>query len=429
MNVSISTLLETWTPPTVEYVNDLDSSGRRIARLRKAQNLTQEELASAARVSKSMLAKVETGHASASSAWIGAIARALGVDVARITGGPSGAGGAEIVPGLTSSEHTHRILTDVRRAMATYDLGYQRTADAELDTVELSDLVDAVARLGDLRRRTAYNRLGAEVVAVLGLLRIAEQTSTGHNLEIVYGLLTNTYRAINTLAHKLGYLDLSLTAIDRMDWAAARSGDQLLPPMVDYLRAAALGRIGEHRGAEQLLSRAIGTVEPSAAADRTARAVLGALHMKLIGIYGAIADPARVAVHHTEATRIAESTGPDHVVHETVFGPTNVQLHALSAHVDMAQPAEALAVADATEFPSDFPAERMTYFWIDKARAQLLAGNPDGAISALYQARAVAPIHFANSAVVKATIHSIAQRQRRGSRGLRPLANSAGLLD
>lgn len=406
-------------------MDDVETTGRRIAAHRKAQNLTQQQLADAARVSKSMLAKVETGAAAASTAWIGAVAGALGIDVARITGGPSyGNVSADVTP----SEHTHRMLTDVRRALAVYDLTTSRP-DAELHDVELGRLIDEVQQLGVLRRRTDYGRLAANITAIMGSLRIAEQTTTGRKLEIVYGLLTNTYRAVNTLAHKLGYLDLSLIAIDRMSWAAARSGDQLLPPMVDYLRAGALGRIGERIGAEQLLVRAIADVEPAATADPTARAVLGALHMKLIGVYGAMSDRDRVAVHHAEAARIADLTGPDQVVHETTFGPTNVRLHALSAHIDLDEPAAALEVANGTELPAGMANERKTYFWIDRARAELLAGNPDGAIDALYQARAVAPVHFANSAVVKATITSIAEHQRRGSRGLRPLANSAGLRD
>lgn len=409
-------------------MDEVESIGRRIAAFRKAQNLSQQQLADAAGTSKSMLSKVETGAAAGSTAWVGNIAATLGIDVARITGGP----GYEHDPGgsmPSPSEHTHRMLTDVRRALATYDLIAAPRPDVEMHDVDLGRLIEDVEQLGVLRRRTDYGRLAANITAIMGSLRIAEQTTTDRKQEVVYGLLTNTYRAVNTLAHKLGYLDLSLTAIDRMDWAAARSGDELLPPMVDYLRAGALGRIGERRGAEQLLVRAIGNVEPAAAADDTARAVLGALHMKLIGVYGAMSDRDRVAVHHTEAARIAQLTGPDHVVHETTFGPTNVRLHALSAHIDLDDPAAALEVADGTELPAGMANERKTYFWIDRARAELLAGNPDGAIDALYQARAVAPVHFANSAVVKATITSIAQHQRRGSRGLRPLANSAGLRD
>ncbi|WP_067469289.1 hypothetical protein [Nocardia amamiensis] len=73
--------------------------------------------------------------------------------------------------------------------------------------------------------------------------------------------------------------------------------------------------------------------------------------------------------------------------------------------------------------------EERRYFWLDSARAYLLAGDPDSAIDALYESRAASPEHFRASLTVKATIRTTAQQQRRVDTSLRSLANSAGVAD
>src|SRR5215472_10681494 len=62
--------------------------GTRVAATRKTRGWTSRELARRANVSYSLLTKVESGAAAASPAFIGAVARALRVDVPRITGQP-----------------------------------------------------------------------------------------------------------------------------------------------------------------------------------------------------------------------------------------------------------------------------------------------------------------------------------------------------
>jgi transcriptional regulator with XRE-family HTH domain len=59
--------------------------GARVAAERKLRGLTQRQLARRAHISYSLLTKVEAGHAPATPAFIGAVARALRVDVPEIT--------------------------------------------------------------------------------------------------------------------------------------------------------------------------------------------------------------------------------------------------------------------------------------------------------------------------------------------------------
>jgi transcriptional regulator with XRE-family HTH domain len=399
-------------------VDDNERVGRRIAAARNSLGLTQQQLAERAKVSKSMIAKVETGAASASNQWVGAVAKALGVDLAYLTGGPNAAGPAD-------NTAVHRLVPQVRRALASWDLADEATSDQIID---LEMVVHDVNLLHKWRHAADYERIGTLLPATLANLHRLAQLGMSYKPH-VYRMLTQAYRAGNTFAHKLGYVDLSLTALDRMEWAAERAGDQVLAAVVDYVRAGALTRIGERQGAIRLLTRAITNVEPLATDDIDARAVLGSLHMKLVAVYGSAADPDSVNTHLAEARRIAEGTGPDRRVYETVFGPQNVELHALHAYNDMAKTGEALRTADAIQLPDNMPRERVTYYWTDRARALLLNGNADAAVEALYEARAVAPLHFKNSKVVKGTLYSLASQERRAGRGLRALANEVGILD
>src|SRR5690349_24664932 len=94
---------------------DEDRIGARIAVIRKTRGWTARELAQRSHVSYSLLAKVESGAAPASPALIGAVARALRVDVPRVTGQPY-----EEPRGHAA--RLHESIEPIRRSVDTYDL-------------------------------------------------------------------------------------------------------------------------------------------------------------------------------------------------------------------------------------------------------------------------------------------------------------------
>ncbi|MEV0367485.1 helix-turn-helix domain-containing protein [Nocardia fusca] len=388
-------------------MQEQDAIGARIAQIRKQRGMTQTAFASKANISLSMVKKVERGHASASTNMLGQIAEALGVETTRLTGPQD------------SPEQLHQLVPTIRRALASTDIW-----DDDAEPLSLEQLRTQVVQLGKWRRDTKYDKIGANLPGLVDRLLAA---GVEHG-EPAYALLADAYRAGNTLAHKLGYPDLSLTAMDRMEWAADRSGDPLLVATSHYLRAAALTRIGAGKHALRLLDRTMIEVEPMIHEDPNAAAVWTALHMRAGVIAATLADSSASEEHLAEAATVAESVG-DRVVYETVVGPTNVKLHAIAALVDLVQPGKALKVADSVEIPQGMAAERETYFHLDVARAHLLNRRPDEAIEELYAARALAPQHFRASGTVKAAIQTAAQQQRYASSGLRSLAISAGIQD
>src|SRR5690242_13791164 len=97
-------------------VAEQERAGARIAVIRKTRGWTGRELARGAHVSYSLLAKVESGAVPASPALVGAVARALRVDVPRITGQPY----EEPVGGPAG--RLHGVIGAIRRSVDTYDL-------------------------------------------------------------------------------------------------------------------------------------------------------------------------------------------------------------------------------------------------------------------------------------------------------------------
>src|SRR5580700_2027511 len=139
-----------------------DRIGARIAAMRKTRGWTARELARRARVSYSLLAKAESGAVPASPALIGAVARALAVDVTRLTGQPydePGNGTARL-----------GLIEPLRRSLLAYDLpppaDVRPRPAGELRALTLDRIEWAARRCGDPLRvaRTEWSR-GASLLS------------------------------------------------------------------------------------------------------------------------------------------------------------------------------------------------------------------------------------------------------------------------
>lgn len=384
---------------------DSDAIGARVARIRKTRGLTQTALATKAGVDRSYLAHVERGNTSPTPGWLGSIAAALEVDASILNGA------ADEVAKLDG------IVPAVRRVLATVD------PLPDIEPAPLDALRQRVDQIGRWRHAAAYSKITHSLPELVEELLAAGQRDG----DAVYALLTTTYRAANTLSHKLGHYDLSMVATDRMVWAAQRSQDPLLLATTQYVQAAALARAGATRHAVLLTDRVIADTEQYAD-DATGAAVLCALHMRRANLASTSGDADTATAHFEVAHRLADRVGDVQTL-GTVVGPTNVKLWELSAAIDLGEIGQALEIGEATTLPRDYPKERLAHFWLDRARAFLSAGKPDQAVDALQEAKTGAPEYFRRSRAVKTTIKTTATQQRRASTGLRALANYAGVED
>lgn len=393
-----------------------DGVGARVAEERKLIGWTQARLATEANVSASLVKAVEQGRAPASPSFISACARALKVGVTALLEQP--------YPRDTRSEQmVHAGIPDIRRELAVY-----RIPPEDIPPRELSELAVDVGRASKMRHMVNLGELGRLLPALLHDLRVAWHSGEGHDRERIFGLLAETYAATSQVVYKLGYIDLASLAVDRYEWAAAQSGDELAVLAGDYQRAGEMIGVADWAGAERFLERSRRTIEPALGkGDPATLAMWGNLHLKS-GLAAARAGRRDTAdAHLAEATETATRIGTDRDDYRLCFGPTNVQIWSVGLAVEMLDGTEAVERSAKVRLPAGTPRERAGHHYIDLARAFLLHGDRNGAFSSLQTARRIAPTQTRYHPMVHETIRALARQEARSTETLRGFAAWCGI--
>jgi transcriptional regulator with XRE-family HTH domain len=379
-------------PPHIEEL-----TGRRIARARKVRKLTQRELSDLSHVSYSTLTKVEQGAMPASPSVIGALARALSVPVAELTGQP-------YLEELRQDQ-LDGLIQPIREALNVYDLG----PDPDVTPRPTQELEAHAEELCALIRATDIK----QVATVLPGL-IHEATATAHisPSDRHWRLLASTYRTAYDVTTKLGFHDLCTVALDRMDWAAQRASDPVLGGMRQYLRALAYLRASDYRTGKRLIRLGMSTLE-QAEAGRVRDVVTGQLHLGAAVLAGRDQDRDSAEGCLGEARRIAERTGPAEKVHWLSFGPTNVGAHRVSVLAELDLYPEAVQAAQEMAVSNDWPPSRLAHHHAEVAWAQMWTGNTEASFKSLREARKLAPQQTRYHPIVRETYAGLESAKRR----------------
>ncbi|WP_263166781.1 helix-turn-helix domain-containing protein [Streptomyces sp. SCSIO ZS0520] len=372
-----------------------EHTGARVARLRALRHLTQQGLADRAHVSVSLVRAVEQNRAPASAAFIGAVARALSLPTTEITGQP-------YIDELRQDQ-LDGLIQPIREALDVYDLG----ADPEVRPRPGSALHAETERLCAELRKTNIKLAASELPAL-----IHEATTAAHLAPSSdsWGTLASAYRTAYDIATKLGYSDLATTALDRVDWAAQRGGDASMGAFRQYLRGLAYLRAAQYRTGKRLVQLGLSTIE-QAEASRERDVVTGQLHLGAAILAARDQRPDDANSHLQEADRIAGQTGPAEQVLWASFGPANVVLHRVSAHIEMDAYDDAVRAAHGAQL-NTLPPSRIAHHYADVARAELWSGHADDAWTTLRKARATAPQQARYSPVVRQTVEGLASHYR-----------------
>ncbi len=373
-----------------------EHTGGRIARARKLRQRTQRELANLSGVSYSLLTKIEQGNRPVSPVVLGALARALSIPVAELQGQP--------YLDELQADALDGLLEPIREALSVYDLG----ADPEIAPRSLSDLHASAEQLCALVRATDIKQAASVLPAL-----ICEATTAAHTARTTeaWQVLASTYRTAYDVASKLGYMDLSAVALDRLEWAAERASDPVLAAMRQYMRALAYLRAAQYRTGNRLVAMGMNTLKQSSA-SRERDVVLGQLHLGAAVLAARDRDSAAATEHLAAAERIAETTGRAERVHWLSFGPTNVGVHRVSVLTEMDQYGRAVEAAAAVNMPDDWPPSRVAHHHAEVARAQVWTGRTDAAFASLTLARRVAPQQTRYHPVVRETYAAVARARR-----------------
>lgn len=151
-------------------------------------------------------------------------------------------------------------------------------------------------------------------------------------------------------------------------------------------------------------------LEPKIAdGDPAALSLYGMLHLRTAVAAAPQQDRATANSLLTRASEAADLLGEDANYWHTGFGPTNVELHRLSAGLDLGD-ISYVAERGPRVRPENLPAERRVTHMIDVARAlSLLAKDPE-ALHLLLSAERTAPQLVRHNASVRETVKAIHRR-------------------
>jgi transcriptional regulator with XRE-family HTH domain len=375
-----------------------ESTGRRIAKYRKLRGLTQRGLAMRASVGYGTLTKIETGHALASPAVIAALARALSVNVADLTGQP-------FVEELHEAR-VDRLIEPLRLALDRMDLPSpegvdpQPIADIERRTFKLCD---------EAMRDGRVSKVAAELPALLDQLAVVIAATDDDR---AWRALSSAFRCVRHVVLNWGFRDLADIALDRATVAGAKGGDPLAEAVRYRARASNHLRAGAYETGRQLLTETLRQVDDSPPGRR--RDVLaGHTHLGW-AVNAARSGEERVVQEHLDvAEAIARRTGEAPTLGWFGFGPTNVAVHRVATLIEGGHYGQAVEVAASLHIPRDWPPTRAAHHHMDLGRAYAVLGRHDQALGALTKARRLAPQQTRFHPTTRKTVeHLLAMRRR-----------------
>ncbi len=357
--------------------------GAQVAYWRRRRGKSQRVLADLAGMSQPYLRQIETGTRPVERrATLVALAHALDVSVADLTGGPGDA-------------------TDPMRAAAAAHVPAIREALIRREVGELSDPRHDVGEVMQAGGAYDFASVAPKLPNLLGGLHGGALIQVAHV-------------GVYTLKH-LGYADLARDAA-RLAVAEARElGDPAWIGIAEFIRILAMPP--EMPGTPTRLAQRVADEIQPRIGDPLARQAYGMLHLHA-ALRAAVDRQADVARDHLrEAGEAAESLGePENLgLARFAFGPTNVGFWTVAVQLEFGEPRLALEAADLVA-PGRIPlANRQAPYYADVATAMAQVGRDDEAIAAFLRSESVGPQWFRLRPTVRDTVGSIIRRTRRNA--------------
>lgn len=391
--------------------------GERLRFYRRAKGKTQAVVAGLAGVTEDYLSQIERGLKTPTLPLLHRFSKILGVRVAELLG-------------ESADEHAERVHPagySVQRAL----MAYAAVAD-EPDLENLRERVSAAWTIW-MRSPHRYSEMSQLLPALIRDAQAArralrgsapDQRREGHRIS------ADLYFLLRTFTKRIGRTDLSLLVADRGVLAADAVGDPVLMAAAKWNLGHILLAQGEADGAEEVAMTAIEDLRPAAAGDDLdAIGMTGALWLVSAMAAARKNDPwtARDRLRE-QAMPAARVTGEQNVMW-TVFGPTNVAMHAVTVEMETGEAAEALRQAgeiDISRMPS---VERKTTFALEVARCYEQKRDDLGVFFHLVNAEASGPEDMRYNPLARDLLHGLLKRARPTyAKQVRALAERIDLL-
>lgn len=385
--------------------------GAHLRAIRRERNMTQEELAVAADVSRDLIAKLEQGRReSARVTTLMKLANALDVDLSDLTGtrdriGADRDGGRVLA--LRNALLSPALLPDV-------DL----EDDDRLTPLEtLERLISAAA---DLYWRGDF---GALLARLPGLITEARRTHADIGATAVRPLALAYDLGASLMVH-LGRDDLAAIGAERAIVTAHGGNDELLWATLHATYVWVLLHQARLAEAEQLAASMAARVEPTFSADIQRIAAWGNLLMSALA--PAAAAKRDVAEYISLASAGAERLGRRVSLYQTSFGPATVAMQATHAYTVLREPGRALEAAQRVR-SGDLTGISYGRHLLDVAQAHADAKHRRTSVERLQEARSMSPVWFRHQGVARSLVREIRETETRPSPAIRSLAKALAI--
>lgn len=375
--------------------------GERLRFYRQAKGKTQAVVAGLAGVTEDYLSQIERGLKTPTIMLLHRFSKILGVRVSELLGESA----------TEHDEAVHPVGYAVQRALTSYP-----SVSGTPDMADLRGRVDEAWSIwqGSPHRFTEASQLLPDLITDIQAAQRGLGTSaSADERREAQRISADLYFLLRTFTKRIGRTDLSLLVADRGVLAAEAADDPVRIAAAKWNLGHILLAQGQPDGAEDVAIRAVEVLERDTAdGDLDAVAMAGALW--LVSVVAAVRndDP------WTARDRIREKAWPaarmvgDANVMWTVFGPTNVKLHALSVEMEMGEAGEALRVADDIDM-SDTPSlERKTTFALEVARCYEQRRDDPGVFLHLVSAEASGPEDMRYNTLARDLVHGLLKRAR-----------------
>ena len=379
--------------------------GERIAFFRQRRGYTQSQLAGLVGRSTDWLSKIERGERQARRVDIlTELASALRVSLGDLMGQPV----------LMEDDDERDDIPAIRDAlMAPGRLSRVLFASEKGATPDLRQSEQLVEFLwADYQR----GRIGDVVQHLPRLIQAAQQledAAAGResgDRRRSWAMSARTHHLAATTLSKVGEADLSWIAAERAMKAADKADDPLVLASAARAATHALLAVGRYDDALSLGETAARWLGPQVeAGDPQALSLLGMLHLRTAVAAARRQDRTSADDLLNQAERSAERLGEDANYWQTGFGPTNVELHRLSAGLDLGDMTWVANRGEDVDV-SHLPVERQVTHMIDLARALSYLARDDDALALLLSAEQTAPALVRHSAVVRETVKTMHRR-------------------
>ncbi len=262
-----------------------------------------------------------------------------------------------------------------------------------LSPEDIGQLREAVTQVWDHAHNSRYVELSEGLAELLPKLERAVRTSVEAERSAGWSLLSQTYQALAAAFVRQDQPDAAWVAADRAINSAERSGEPHQVFAGIFRLVQAFVRLKHLDQAEHAATSAVDALvqaQDDAEPAPQELSLLGALYLSLALVHarGGARQEAREAV--TRAREVANRLGEDRNDFNLEFGPTNVEVQAVSIAVELGDAGEAIESGTRIN-PEVLSAERQGRLSMDLGRAYAQRRQVGEALAAMLAAETVTP--------------------------------------